>query len=495
MDSYDHHEHAAKRQRTDEGRDRQDRGYGQDNFNSNYNYNNRGGRSQEEEKPNHILLITIINPSYPITVDVIHTICSPNGKVLRIVIFKKNGVQAMVEFDCIESATRAKESLNGADIYSGCCTLKIEYAKPTRLNVYKNDNDSWDYSNPNLGKLVGKPPGNERPALLQEPRGFPHGGYRNDQGRNPSSAPAFSTGSDRGDSYDNYGNPGGPRNMGGGYGNNDHYGPPGGGPQERYGGPPPPSERFGRFGSGRDCFDEGPNGPGGPGGRYNSMGGPPPPGGVPQQGAVMMVYGLSPKEVNCEKLFNLFCLYGNVVRIKFLKSKEGCAMVQLGDGVAVERCISNLNNASFFNGKMQLKFSKQAFLNDVQQPFELPDGTPSFKDYMGNRNNRFTNPNAAGKNRILAPSKTLHFFNTPYGLLEDDLQKIFSENKTKEPKSIKLFPSKSNSERSSSGLIEFDSISDALEGLVLCNHVAIPNPSGKFPYILKLCFSSTGPRF
>lgn len=32
-------------------------------------------------------------------------------------------------FDSVQSAQRAKASLNGADIYSGCCTLKIEYAK------------------------------------------------------------------------------------------------------------------------------------------------------------------------------------------------------------------------------------------------------------------------------------------------------------------------------------------------------------------------------
>lgn len=78
----------------------------------------------------------------------------------------------------MQSAQRAKASLNGADIYSGCCTLKIEYAKvglgngcpgplsgeprarltpgfvlslqPTRLNVFKNDQDTWDYTNPNL---------------------------------------------------------------------------------------------------------------------------------------------------------------------------------------------------------------------------------------------------------------------------------------------------------------------------------------------------------
>lgn len=103
--------------------------------------------------------------------EVLHTISTPSGQVQRIVIFKKNGVQAMVEypfqdyntifqfidflfcsghslsnnfktsflnwiiwhvvitFDSVDSATRAKETLHGADIYSGCCTLKIDYAK------------------------------------------------------------------------------------------------------------------------------------------------------------------------------------------------------------------------------------------------------------------------------------------------------------------------------------------------------------------------------
>jgi hypothetical protein len=35
----------------------------------------------------------------------------------------------MVEFDSVDSAKRAKQALHGCDIYSGCCTLRIEYAK------------------------------------------------------------------------------------------------------------------------------------------------------------------------------------------------------------------------------------------------------------------------------------------------------------------------------------------------------------------------------
>jgi len=39
-------------------------------------------------------------------------------------------------------------------------------------------------------------------------------------------------------------------------------------------------------------------------------------GGMLQQGSVMMVYGLNAEKMNCQRLFNLFCLYGNVVRVR-----------------------------------------------------------------------------------------------------------------------------------------------------------------------------------
>lgn len=83
-------------------------------------------------------------------------------------------------FESVLCAQKAKAALNGADIYAGCCTLKIEYARvsistphqrniyafsiqfkltyllrfqqPTRLNVIRNDNDSWDYTKPYLGR-------------------------------------------------------------------------------------------------------------------------------------------------------------------------------------------------------------------------------------------------------------------------------------------------------------------------------------------------------
>ncbi|CAG0905787.1 unnamed protein product [Cyprideis torosa] len=103
-------------------------------------------RPRMEAPENKILLFTIINPLYPITTEVMNKICSRFGEVLRIVVFKKTGVQSMVEFADLEGAKQAKLELEGADIYSNCCTLSIEYAKADRLNVYKNDSETWDYT-------------------------------------------------------------------------------------------------------------------------------------------------------------------------------------------------------------------------------------------------------------------------------------------------------------------------------------------------------------
>ena len=81
-------------------------------------------------------------------------------------------------------------------------------------------------------------------------------------------------------------------------------------------------------------------------------------------------------------------------------------MVQMGDAVAVERCVQHLNNIPVgTSGKIQIAFSKQNFLSEVINPFLLPDHTPSFKEYTGSKNNRFLSPAQASKNRIQPPSK------------------------------------------------------------------------------------------
>lgn len=45
------------------------------------------------------------------------------------------------------------------------------------------------------------------------------------------------------------------------------------------------------------------------------------------------------------------------------------------------------------------------------QSYQLEDGSTSFKDFHGSRNNRFSTAEQAAKNRIQRPSNVLHFFN------------------------------------------------------------------------------------
>ncbi|CAF4420372.1 unnamed protein product, partial [Adineta steineri] len=88
-----------------------------------------------------VLCLTVQNAKYPITLDVIRKICSITGQILRICILRKRIIQVLIEFDSFETARKVKDELDGADIYSGCCTLKIDYANLKHLVVRGNDQD------------------------------------------------------------------------------------------------------------------------------------------------------------------------------------------------------------------------------------------------------------------------------------------------------------------------------------------------------------------
>ena len=47
-------------------------------------------------------------------------------------------------------AQTAKLSLDGQNIYTNCCTLRIAYSKMTSLKVKFNNEKSYDYTRPNL---------------------------------------------------------------------------------------------------------------------------------------------------------------------------------------------------------------------------------------------------------------------------------------------------------------------------------------------------------
>jgi polypyrimidine tract-binding protein 2 len=101
--------------------------------------------------PNRILLVTINNAMYPITVDILYQVFGSHGIVEKIVIFTKTkGLQALIQYNNVQSATSAKESLNGQNIYTnGSCQLQIQYSNlQTELTVTANNDRTKDFTKP-----------------------------------------------------------------------------------------------------------------------------------------------------------------------------------------------------------------------------------------------------------------------------------------------------------------------------------------------------------
>ncbi|KAG8583613.1 hypothetical protein GDO81_008485 [Engystomops pustulosus] len=296
---------------------------------------------------------------------------------------------------------------------------------PTRLNVIRNDNDSWDYSKPYLSRRDrGK--GRQRQAIL---------------GDHPSSY-----------RYDGYGNHG----------------------------PLLPLPNRYRMGS-RDT----PELVSYPLPQTSSSyihGGPP-------IGSVAMVSGLHQEKMNCSRVFNLFCLYGNIEKVKFMKTIPGTALVEMGDEYAVERAVTHLNNVKVFGKRLNVCVSKQHSVVP-SQIFELEDGTSSYKDFAMSKNNRFTSAGQASKNIIQPPSCVLHYYNVPLCMEESIFQKLCEDHQVPKFIKYKVFDAKPSS-KTLSGLLEWETKTEAVEALTVLNHYQIRVPNGSNPYTLKLCFSTS----
>merc|ERR1719390_567090 len=100
--------------------------------------------------PNRILLVTISNIVYPVTVDVMQQIIAPYtaaSGMNRCVIFSRSEqIQALVELATLEDAISVRETLDGLNIYPGANTLKVQYSSMAELHVKTNNTKSFDFT-------------------------------------------------------------------------------------------------------------------------------------------------------------------------------------------------------------------------------------------------------------------------------------------------------------------------------------------------------------
>lgn len=116
-----------------------------------------GSSGASDDQPSPVLLVQIINMVYPITLEILVSIFSRHGQVVKIITFTKGGVfQALLQMSDVQTAVVCRNLLNGQHIYTGCCMLQISFSKMKDLVVKFNNDKSWDFSNPSLpSQLAG----------------------------------------------------------------------------------------------------------------------------------------------------------------------------------------------------------------------------------------------------------------------------------------------------------------------------------------------------
>lgn len=118
------------------------------------------------EPESNVLLASIENMQYAVTLDVLHMVFSAFGPVQKIAMFDKNGgLQALIQYPDVQTAVVAKEALEGHCIYDGgFCKLHISYSRHTDLSIKVNNDRSRDYT------LPSTPMVNSQPSILgQQP--------------------------------------------------------------------------------------------------------------------------------------------------------------------------------------------------------------------------------------------------------------------------------------------------------------------------------------
>ncbi|XP_047969721.1 polypyrimidine tract-binding protein homolog 2 isoform X2 [Salvia hispanica] len=115
------------------------------------------GKKMEPES--NVLLASIENMQYAVTLDVLQTVFSSFGPVLKIAMFDKNGgLQALIQYPDVQTAVVAKEALEGHCIYDGgYCKLHISYSRHTDLSIKVNNDRSRDFTIPNTPVLNSQP--------------------------------------------------------------------------------------------------------------------------------------------------------------------------------------------------------------------------------------------------------------------------------------------------------------------------------------------------
>ncbi|KAH7720861.1 polypyrimidine tract-binding protein 1 [Aphelenchoides avenae] len=350
--------------------------------------------SSTQQQPNAVLRVIIDNMIYPVTLDVLYAIFTRYGKVLRIITFNKNNTfQALVQLSEANAAQTARHSLDGQNVYNGCCTLRIDYSKLSTLNVKYNNDKSRDYTNPNLpsGELTfeqqlslvtaaaqGQLPGSLS-TLMPSAFNFPLTAGTNTTYLQQQ---AFQT-------ADGLSAANGQSNL-----------------------------LLTTLGS---QLANGTNTAAGnaltTALQFNQLG-------LLNLSPVVLVSNLNEAKVTPDALFTLFGVYGDVQRVKILFNKKDNALVQYSEAQQAQLAIQHLDKVRWHDKVIRVTTSKHT---NVQMPKEGQPDAGLTRDYTNSSLHRFKKPGSKNYMNIYPPSSTLHLSNIPPSTTEEFLMSSFEE--------------------------------------------------------------------
>jgi hypothetical protein len=232
----------------------------------------------------------------------------------------------------------------------------------------------------------------------------------------------------------------------------------------------------------------GPGGPGGPG-----------PGPHGSASAVLICYNLPRERVGAPEVFNLFCPYGHVARVRLMREPRNAALVQLGDPLQAREAREALNRTPGFGGTVTVDFSyKHATLRADGAGQITVAGTPAAAaaaalsaggcedgptpfavvDFEKDALQRY----AAGRpgpspRQIFRPSSSLYFANLPENTPEERVHAALRERGcTAMPRGgLDFLPAGDAGKHQGrrSGFLHFATVTDAFECLVVANHCSV----------------------
>jgi polypyrimidine tract-binding protein 2 len=398
--------------------------------------------------PNTVLRVIVEHMVYPVTLDVIFQIFSRVGKVLKIVTFTKNNTfQALIQYPDVITAQAAKLSLDGQNIYNACCMLRIEYSKLSNLNVKYNNDKSRDYTNPNLP--TGDPAMDHLHVTSHAGQGAAAAAAAHHQAGQSGSSHTTATAGMLGSPFSAAAALG--LNPLAAYG---HAGIAGMSGMSGLQGFPLANMAEMLSGAGGSPFGQAGLRLGGAGGAATGqpahMASAFQTGTMPGvnlgvngaigmntgTGSVLLVSNMDENLTECDHLFVLFGVYGDVQRVKILFNKKDTALVQMSEPQQALLAMNHLDKTKLWGKAIRVMPSKHT---TVQLP---KDGQPDAgltKDYGNSNLHRFKKPGSKNYSNIYPPSSTLHLSNIPTTIEEPDLRAAFG-NIGLHVQAFKFFP-------------------------------------------------------